>query len=341
VKELIVFLGPSLPHREAQKIVKADFRRPARQGDVFRALVDRPKAIALIDGVFEEAPSVWHHELMAALAAGVTVFGASSMGALRAVELASHGMIGIGKIFQGYLSRELADDADVALLHADGAHGYRPLSLPLVNVLATLEKAQRERVLKRPQTASVIRSARQLFFQNRTWGAVLDGAHPAASAKLRPWLEAGNEVDQKALDARECLAAAQAFVARKAVAPTPRPFVGSSFVRRRRLLDAHAPLLERLGARPDARALETAGLRRLLLAAFAKAGGLEVTASERKTAMRSVPGRGLAADQHEFIAEIVALEAKVLSWPERFVADGPSRLEGLALEAVLRGLWRQ
>ena len=34
-------------------------------GDVWRALEDEPRAIALIDGVFEHVPSVWHHELVA------------------------------------------------------------------------------------------------------------------------------------------------------------------------------------------------------------------------------------------------------------------------------------
>ncbi len=101
--KLIVFLGPSLPRAEAKRLApSATFWPPARQGDVFRALDRRPRAIALIDGVFEGAPSVWHHELRAALAAGVTVFGASSMGALRAAELRDEGMIGVGQVYEQY-----------------------------------------------------------------------------------------------------------------------------------------------------------------------------------------------------------------------------------------------
>ena len=340
MKELIVFLGPSLPRREAKAVVKADYRPPARQGDVFRALIDRPRVIALIDGVFGGEPSVWHHELMAALAAGVTVFGASSMGALRAVELASEGMIGIGKIFQHYLRNDFADDADVALLHADRTRGYRPLTVPLVNVLATAEKARREKVLTLRETSALVAAARKLFFQDRTWATVLAEAGPQVTAKLGPWLEGGHAVDQKALDARECLETARAFITSSAGGPIARPFSGSSFVRRRRLLDTHARGLERLAARADAEALESDGTRRMILAALARAGGVEVTEAERAAARALVPARALAADQHEFIAEIIALEARVLARPERFVADGPSRLEGLALEAVLRGLWR-
>ncbi len=340
-RALIVFLGPSLGLRHAREIVKADYRPPARQGDVFRALADRPRAIALIDGVFEGAPSVWHHELRAALAAGVTVFGASSMGALRAVELHSEGMIGIGAIYERYARGESEDDGDVAVLHADASRGSQALTVPLVNVIATLDAAKRSKVLTLKQAASVLAIASGLFFQDRRWPTVLAKCPPAIRATLSAWLDAGHEVDQKALDARTCLATAKTFIDSAAHGPASRPFAASSFVRRRRLTDVHRAPLERLSRRSDARTLEADGTRRLLLAAFAKAGGLEVTAAERAEARRALaPAEGLAADELEFIAEIVALEAKVLAHPERFVADGPSRLEGLALEAVLRGLWR-
>lgn len=337
MKDLIVFLGPSLPLRDARAIVRAEFRPPARQGDVFRALVKNPRAIALIDGVFEGAPSVWHHELRAALAAGVTVFGAASMGALRAVELAPEGMIGVGTIYERYANTPEADDGDVALLHADKSHGFKALTVPMVNVMATLERARHEKVVTTREASAVIAAARAIFFQDRRWAAILAASK---KPKLEAWLKAGNEVDQKALDAAHCLRTAKDFMNSDAQGPQPRPFIGSSFVRRRRLMDVHAQRLARIHRRPDARTLEADGTKRLLLAAMAKAGGVTVTEQERHAARRAVPATGLSADEREFIAEIVALEAKVLSLPERFVADGPSLLEGLALEAVLRGHWR-
>ncbi len=337
MKDLIVFLGPSLSLREARAVVRADFRPPARQGDVFRALVSRPRAIALIDGVFEGAPSVWHHELRAALAAGVTVFGAASMGALRAVELGPEGMIGVGAIYERYANTPDADDGDVALLHADASHGFKALTVPMVNVVATLERAKKEKVLTAREVSAVTASARAIFFQDRRWPAIVAASK---KPKLEAWLKAGNEVDQKGLDAALCLRTAKDFMNSAAQGPQPRPFIGSSFVRRRRLTDVHAQRLARVQARADVRTLEADGTKRLLLAAMAKAGGLTVTEHERLKARRLVPAAGLSADERESIAEIVALEAKVLSLPERFVADGPSLLEGLALEAVLRGHWR-
>ena len=82
-RDWIAFVGPTLSSAEASRF-GCEVRPPARQGDVWRALLEHPRALVLIDGVFESTPSVWHHELRAALASGIAVFGASSMGALRA-----------------------------------------------------------------------------------------------------------------------------------------------------------------------------------------------------------------------------------------------------------------
>ena len=140
--KLIVFVGPSLGRAEVLKLAPScEVRPPARQGDIWRALPSRPRAIALIDGVFEATPSVWHHELLSALSGGVAVFGASSMGALRAAELHPYGMKGIGRIFDDYRSGRRVDDADVALLHADEENAFRPMTFPLVNACACVETA--------------------------------------------------------------------------------------------------------------------------------------------------------------------------------------------------------
>ena len=146
---LVVFLGPSLAAREARRIGRCTVLPPARQGDVWRALALRPRVIALVDGVFESVPSVWHHEILDALDAGVAVFGGASMGALRAAELARHGMVGVGRIFGWYRDGVLADDSEVALLHAGPELGFRSLTLPLVEVRRAAEVAVAERAIRR------------------------------------------------------------------------------------------------------------------------------------------------------------------------------------------------
>ena len=139
----VVFLGPSLPVAKAREILQADYRPPAGQGDVMRAVADGPPAIALIDGVFRDAPTVRHRELLWAMARGIPVFGAASMGALRAAELAPQGMIGAGLIYRWYRRYALLPDDAVAVTHSPAALGSQPLSDALVDIRRSLSAAQR------------------------------------------------------------------------------------------------------------------------------------------------------------------------------------------------------
>ena len=103
-----------------------------RQGELYVAAHAKPAAIGMVDGYFDGVPAVWHKEVLWALQAGIAVFGASSMGALRAAELHSFGMRGIGRIFEDYRDGRLTDDDEVALLHgpaeADTSNSASPWS---------------------------------------------------------------------------------------------------------------------------------------------------------------------------------------------------------------------
>ena len=59
-------------------------------------------AIGIVDGYFEGVLSVWHKEILWAMAEGIHVFGSASMGALRAAELHPFGMHGTGRIFEAF-----------------------------------------------------------------------------------------------------------------------------------------------------------------------------------------------------------------------------------------------
>jgi hypothetical protein len=88
-----VFIGPTLAAEEARAIwPDAVYMPPVRQGDVYRVVTRlRPDAIGIVDGYFAHVPSVWHKEILYALAEGVPVYGSASMGALRAAE--PHGSV--------------------------------------------------------------------------------------------------------------------------------------------------------------------------------------------------------------------------------------------------------
>src|SRR5512139_3546591 len=117
---VIVFLGPTLPGHDAARILDASYLPPAAHGDVLRATLAKPQMIAVIDGYFERVPDVWHKEILCAMARGIHVFRASSMGALRAAELAEFGMEGCGKIYEAFANGVLTDDDEVAVTHASG-----------------------------------------------------------------------------------------------------------------------------------------------------------------------------------------------------------------------------
>jgi len=139
--EIVVFLGPSLCRARAEEILQAEWRPPARRGDVYRAAQEGARIIVLIDGVFFQDSSVAHKEVIYALDAGSRVLGASSMGALRASELDVYGMEGVGLIYQAYKNGRLVSDDEVALTFDPFA--FEPRSEPLVNIRFNLERPGR------------------------------------------------------------------------------------------------------------------------------------------------------------------------------------------------------
>jgi hypothetical protein len=152
VEKILVYLGPSLSLKRAREILPdAIYHPPAKQGDIVTDLVQiSPSIIILIDGVFHANLSVWHKELVYALQyPGLkAVYGAASMGALRAAELDWIGMIGIGQIYEWYRDGVTEDDSEVALNYAsrETSEGplYHALSVPLADIRAGVEHYKRE-----------------------------------------------------------------------------------------------------------------------------------------------------------------------------------------------------
>jgi hypothetical protein len=210
---MVVFAGPTIGAAEIRARLDAVVLPPAALGDVLRAVRGAPRVIALIDGVFERVLPVWHKEILWALARGVHVFGAASMGALRAAELHQFGMVGVGRIFEGYRDGELEADDEVAVLHGPAEVGYAPVTEALVNMRATLERAQVENILDAKQSAAVAAVARALHYHERTWELVLERVGSAAPVhELRSWLP-GGRVDQKRADASLLLDRVAEFIA--------------------------------------------------------------------------------------------------------------------------------
>jgi hypothetical protein len=208
----IVFTGPSLPQAEASARLAARVMPPARQGDIWRAVrAHRPVAIGLIDGLFFHEPAVWHREILWALAEGVHVFGAASMGALRAAELAPFGMRGVGKVFESFraglwpgFSEPFEDDDEVAVIHAPAELGHAPLSDAMVDLRDTLLAASADGVITEAEALALARQLKALPFGERSFprllAAAADCLDPATAGRLRAWLPRG-AVARKRLDA--------------------------------------------------------------------------------------------------------------------------------------------
>ena len=199
---IIVFLGPSLERPEAEMILAAEYRPPAKRGDLLAAAREGATVIGLIDGVFHQESAVAHREILAAIKQGVKVVGASSMGALRAAEMDTLGMVGIGKIYRMYRSGELESDDEVALVF-DPESGLA-LSEPLINIRCTLKRALDTRVIGPAAHDALLLSARSLFYPKRTYQAIASAAGNALDEKTRDcflnWVISG-ACDQKREDA--------------------------------------------------------------------------------------------------------------------------------------------
>jgi hypothetical protein len=206
---VIVFLGPTLQLSAARRLLDADYRPPVAQGDVLRAVTERPAAIAIIDGYFANVPSVWHKEILYALSQGIPVLGAASMGALRAAELSAFGMRGVGAIFQAYMDGRLEDDDEVAVTHGPPELGYPLLSEAMVNIRRTLSDAMAAGALSPHDRLHLQRIAKDLPYQDRSYdhllkAAVEEGLDAGEMARFRVWLGVGR-ADQKREDAMELL----------------------------------------------------------------------------------------------------------------------------------------
>jgi hypothetical protein len=177
----VLFAGPSLYGADWSASPDSDLatverRGPAAQGDIARAVLEGATVIGLVDGRYEDVAAPWHKEILFAIENGTQVYGAASMGALRAAECDAFGMIGIGAVYERYRSGELQDDAAVAQLHGPEELGYLPLSEALVNVEATIARFRQLKAISEKEAKRLDDTARGLFFKERTYPRILAAA---------------------------------------------------------------------------------------------------------------------------------------------------------------------
>jgi len=200
-------LGPSLPPEEAKYILSSDKKRevvyapPIRRGDIPKAVSEGFGIIGIIDGVFFRESAASPREIMEVLKSDVKIYGASSMGALRASELDRYGMIGIGKIYQWYRDGTLNSDDEVAL--SFDSEEFIPISEPLVNIRETIKKATNQNIISLEESEIILKSAKSLYFPERRWDKIIKNSENALEKRLLDFsvFVKNNRVDIKKEDA--------------------------------------------------------------------------------------------------------------------------------------------
>ena len=222
----ILFAGPSLAGAEGLEGAGRGsaglvLRGPAQQGDLVRAIFEGATVIGLIDGFYEAVAAVWHKEILFALAEGVQVFGAASMGAMRAAECAPFGMIGVGEIYRQYASGELDDDAAVAQIHAPAELGYMPLTEALVNVRATIAALLERDLVTDSEAQQLAEIAARQHFKERTYARIAAalGMPDERRVEIAAAI-ASNKRDVKRSDAEELVRAVLAAPAERGPPPS-------------------------------------------------------------------------------------------------------------------------
>lgn len=201
---IVVFSGPSLSAVEREAFPQVQFMPPARQGDILLASRSKPSAIGLIDGYFGDCLAPHQKEILEVMASGIPVYGAASLGALRAAELSRYGMIGIGSVYRSYQTGEIDCDAEVAVAHGPAELSFVPTSISMIDVRATIDALLRRDLITQDLAKETETIARGIFFRERSWSLVLKRLSKEDAEVLQVLLE-GGAVHQKRLDAVELL----------------------------------------------------------------------------------------------------------------------------------------
>jgi len=170
----VIFTGNSISHEDAKKFLRANYQPPVRRFQLDKFVQKGYKIIGIIDGIFFDRAAVGHREILSALDAGVKVVGGASMGALRASELDTHGMIGVGKIYGWYRDGIIESDDEVAV--STNPDTFEPISAPLVNIRETLKAALTAGIINEKEHNDLLGLAINTYYPDRSYlGLIKEG----------------------------------------------------------------------------------------------------------------------------------------------------------------------
>jgi len=176
MKNAIVFVGPSLDTEKARNVLEADYRPPAKKGDLIRLIMsldDRETVVGLIDGYFLlDYPPTPIEVYQLIVRHNTIVIGSSSIGALRAVELEKFGMIGIGKVFELFKYGKLDADDEVAVTFSQDL--YQLQSEAMVDIRYNLYLSLRKGIIDKETKYAITKVAKNIYFPFRTYQNIVE-----------------------------------------------------------------------------------------------------------------------------------------------------------------------
>jgi hypothetical protein len=207
--KIIVYAGLSLPFDEAKEIldstddVEVIYKRPIQRGDLGQALKEHPDIIAIIDGVFHQNSAVGHKEILNVMKNGVKVYGASSMGALRASELDTLGMTGVGYVYTQYATGEVDSDDDVAVML--DSETLEAISVPLINMKYVFTNAVSEGIITDEEKEELLKISKMTYYPQRNYAKTLSESDldDAKKTELIDFIRTSPDIKKE--DAKELL----------------------------------------------------------------------------------------------------------------------------------------
>lgn len=177
MEKIIIYTGLTMPFDEAREILDSNenreviYKRPIKRGDLGHDLNENPTIIGIIDGVFHQNSAVGHREILNVIKKGIEVYGASSMGALRASELDSLGMHGIGYVYNQYANGTIISDDDVAVML--DSETLKPLSVPLINMNYIFTNAVNKNIITEDEKEELLKIAKKTYYPQRNYAQTL------------------------------------------------------------------------------------------------------------------------------------------------------------------------
>ena len=163
-----IYAGLSISEQEVRDVLAdATFARPVQRGDLHADIDAGHRVVAIVDGRFQQSLAVSVGEIMDALRCGVRIYGASSLGALRAAELDRYGMIGHGAIYEHVRAASCFRDDYLGQLFFEGIPNHKNPSVPYINLHFALRGLLERRAIDEPTRAATDELYKRLHFSER------------------------------------------------------------------------------------------------------------------------------------------------------------------------------